>query len=292
MAYKTDRLIGLLDRLERQPVRATQAVALALALLVGWADLLTGFEISLSFFYLIPIVLVTWVKGERAGQLMAALCAGLWFLEDLLVGSEYSSQFVLVWNIATRLVIFLLVSALLARLHIHLISETKLAHTDYLTGALNARAFYERVGEELDRARRYQRPFAIAYFDLDNFKEINDSFGHAAGDTTLKRVADVIRANTRCTDVVARLGGDEFALLLPETDEEAGLLLERLHGLLTHELEKDEEVITFSMGSTVFLSAPPSVEDAIRLVDEAMYRVKKDGKNAMEFNAYQEEVKS
>lgn len=291
MTPETDRLIRWLGRLEKQPVWVTLAGAALLALLVAGADLLTGSEISLSLFYLIPIVLVAWVRGERAGQVMAAACAGLWFLEDFLAGPGYSTRFVLMWNIATRLAIFLLVLALLARLHEHLLSESKLARTDYLTGALNARAFYERIEEELERARRYSCPFAIAYLDLDNFKEINDSFGHIAGDTTLKQVADIIRWNTRCTDVVARLGGDEFALLLPQTGKEAGFILDRLHGLLAHELEMDKEALTFSMGSTVFLTAPPSVEDAIRLVDQSMYRVKRVGKNAMEFNTYPEEVR-
>lgn len=292
MESKTDRLTGLLDRLEKQPVWATLTGAVLLALVVAWVDALTGFEISLSFFYLIPITLVTWAQGELAGQLMAVLCGALWLLASLLAGPVYSSGFVLMWNIATRLAIFLLVTALLARLHGHLVAETNLARTDYLTGALNTRAFYERMGQELERARRYQRPFAIAYLDLDNFKEINDALGHSAGDTALIRVAEIITRNTRGADVVARLGGDEFALLLPETDGEARRILDRLHSVLTCELGKLEKAITISMGSTVFLSPPPSVDEAIRLVDAAMYRIKKMGKNAMEFNTYGEEVKS
>ncbi len=68
---------------------------------------------------------------------------------------------------------------------------------------------------EVERSRRYARQFTIAYFDLDNFKAVNDQFGHAAGDELLKAVVDIIRAHVRATDVIARLGGDEFALLLP-----------------------------------------------------------------------------
>ncbi len=292
MQQKDDLLTGLLGRLEKQPALAILIEGVLLALLVAWVDILTGFEISLSFFYLIPITLVTWTQGERPGQAMAVLCGGLWLLASLWAGTGDSSRFVLMWNIATRLAIFLLVAALLARLHGHLRSETKLAHTDYLTGALNSRAFYERLGEELERARRYGRPFAVAYLDLDDFKAVNDAFGHRAGDAALRKVVETISRNTRSMDALARLGGDEFALLLPETGEEAGLLLDRLHKLLTSELNKDGPAITLSMGSTAFLSPPPSVDEAIRLVDTVMYRIKKMGKNAIEFNLYQEKVKS
>ena len=287
---KEDRLSAFLEWLERQPKGSVTAAGVLLVLAVGWIDYLTGFEISLSFFYLIPIALVTWVNREKAGLWLSFLCAGIWLGASILTGS-YSSNFVLVWNMGVRLGIFLLVTMLMARLHSHLDLESRLARTDYLTGAVNSRAFYKIMEEELVRARRYQHPFALGYLDIDNFKEINDIHGHSSGDALLKKMSETIRGNIRTMDVLARLGGDEFAILLPETGREAEATLSRLHSLLTAELCQMQDGPTMSLGVIAFLSSPADVDEVIRLVDDAMYRIKKNGKNAMLFDIYEEAVK-
>jgi diguanylate cyclase (GGDEF)-like protein len=285
-----DQLSAFLGWLERQPKVSVTATGILLVLVVGWIDYLTGFEISLSFFYLIPIVLVTWFHGKKAGVWLAVLCAGVWWGASLLTGT-YSSTFVLLWNVGVRFAIFLLVTILMGRLHSHLEIESRLARTDYLTGAVNSRAFYEIMEAELQRARRYRRPFAVGYLDMDNFKEINDAHGHSAGDALLKMVSETIRGNVRTVDVLARLGGDEFAILLPETGRDAEAILSRLHSLLTKELSQILDGPTMSLGVIAFLSSPTDVDRAIHLVDDAMYRIKKNGKNAMLFEIYEEPVK-
>jgi diguanylate cyclase (GGDEF)-like protein len=93
------------------------------------------------------------------------------------------------------------------------------ARTDSLTGVSNARAFFEVAAVELARARRYQRPFTIAYLDLDNFKQVNDRFGHEVGDDLLQIVARTLREGSRASDFVARMGGDEFVVLLETLGE-------------------------------------------------------------------------
>jgi diguanylate cyclase (GGDEF)-like protein len=92
-----------------------------------------------------------------------------------------------------------------------------LSTQDGLTGLYNRAYFDERVAEELLRARRYERPLSIAVLDLDNFKSINDRYGHVAGDECLKRFAQILRQSFRRTDIVARYGGEEFAIAMPET---------------------------------------------------------------------------
>src|SRR5437867_13411899 len=92
----------------------------------------------------------------------------------------------------------------------------RLVIQDQLTNVLNARAFADRLGQELDRNRRYPRPLALLYMDLDDFKVINDTHGHQTGDAVLRLVADAMRSSVRQADVVGRLGGDEFAGLMPE----------------------------------------------------------------------------
>jgi diguanylate cyclase (GGDEF)-like protein/PAS domain S-box-containing protein len=107
------------------------------------------------------------------------------------------------------------------RLEDALAKEQEAATTDALTHLANRRAFYAAGETEVRRARRYQRPLALAYLDLDNFKAVNDGLGHEVGDALLVTVAALVRGNVRSTDMVARLGGDEFAVLLPETDDAA-----------------------------------------------------------------------
>ena len=99
--------------------------------------------------------------------------------------------------------------------------ERELSGTDVLTGIRNARSFREVLGAEIERSKRFQRPFTVAYLDLDNFKTVNDCHGHEHGDELLRLVGNTILTGIRKTDTVARLGGDEFALLLPETEYEA-----------------------------------------------------------------------
>src|SRR5260370_9102586 len=96
--------------------------------------------------------------------------------------------------------------------------RARLVIQDQLTNVLNARAFADGLSQELDRNRRYPRPLALLYMDLDNFKIINDTHGHQTGDAVLRLVADAMRSSVRHADVVGRLGGDEFAVLIPETD--------------------------------------------------------------------------
>src|SRR2546428_13304620 len=95
---------------------------------------------------------------------------------------------------------------------------SRLVIQDPLTNVLNARAFADRLSQELDRNRRYPRPLALIYMDLDNFKVINDTHGHQTGDAVLRLVADAMRSSVRHADVVGRPGGDEVAGVMPRTD--------------------------------------------------------------------------
>src|ERR671931_1475436 len=103
------------------------------------------------------------------------------------------------------------------------------AITDDLTGLVNRRRFIEALEAEIERARRFGSPLAIVLSDLDNFKQVNDEFGHHGGDVVLRAFADLIRSHVRDVDVSGRIGGEEFALLLPETDREgAARVAERM----------------------------------------------------------------
>jgi diguanylate cyclase (GGDEF)-like protein len=158
-----------------------------------------------------------------------------------------------------------------------------LARTDPLTGAANGRTFYESVATESERAMRTGRPLTLAYLDLDNFKQLNDRLGHAAGDAALIGLVGLIRPALRMLDILARLGGDEFALLLPETDGEGAVaLLSRLQGVITREMDQAGLPITLSVGAVTFLKPFWDVDLMVQQVDALMYTAKHRGKNRIE----------
>ena len=160
-----------------------------------------------------------------------------------------------------------------------------LVRYDQLTGTLNRRGLEEMFEKEKARADRHDAPFCVSLLDIDNFKKLNDSFGHDVGDEALVHLARVCRDTLRPQDTVARYGGEEFIILLPETAlEDATVALTRLQRELTRRffMHNNEKVlITFSAGVTEML-ADDSQTTVIKRADEAMYKAKKSGKNRVE----------
>jgi diguanylate cyclase (GGDEF)-like protein len=257
-------------------------VAVVLVLLLGTLDFLTGFEVSFAVFYVAPVALVAWYASTKAVLLMSIASAVTWQAANSLAGEQLSAVWIPIWNASTRLGFFLVIALLLAKLKESLAHERDLARTDFLTGAANPRAFYELGQLEINRARRYGRPFSIAYFDADNFKFVNDRLGHHIGSQLLVRAVEVMRQNSRTTDVVARIGGDEFAMLLPETGvEPARIALTKLRDKLLDEMRANDWPVTFSVGLLTCTDPPHTVDELIRIVDGLMYQAKQRGKNAL-----------
>jgi diguanylate cyclase (GGDEF)-like protein len=152
------------------------------------------------------------------------------------------------------------------------------ATSDSLTGALNRGAFEARLRDEQARSRRYGRPYAVAIVDVDHFKLVNDEHGHAAGDAALVRLAELVRANTRDSDVFARVGGEEFALLLTDTDLEGAVqLAEGLRGLVRRETAYDPVPLTVSIG--VASADADGDADVMLAADRALYGAKRAGRD-------------
>ncbi len=160
---------------------------------------------------------------------------------------------------------------------------TRLATTDPLTGISNRRRFFERLELEWSRARRHSRPLSILMFDLDHFKRINDTHGHAVGDSVLTGLCAQADEILRSEDVLARLGGEEFAVILPEIDRQtAEAVAERLRqGLAAVEVSAPEGVIrcTVSIGVIQCRLAHESLDVALKRVDDELYRAKRSGRN-------------
>jgi diguanylate cyclase (GGDEF)-like protein len=150
---------------------------------------------------------------------------------------------------------------------------------DQLTNVLNARAFADRLSQELDRNRRYPRPLSLLYMDLDNFKVINDTHGHQTGDAVLRLVADAMKTSVRQADVVGRLGGDEFAVLMPETDSHVadGAAKRLVAGL--RNVFKGTPNVTASIGVVSCTATDANTDDLLKRADQAMYDAKRMGKD-------------
>jgi diguanylate cyclase (GGDEF)-like protein len=149
-----------------------------------------------------------------------------------------------------------------------LVGELRLAAaTDPLTGLLNRRAFEERTARELARARRTGEPFASLLIDVDQFKQINDRQGHAAGDAALVALGEALSAELREIDSVARIGGDEFAVLLPATGATGALE--------TAERLRERSAISISVGAAVYGIDGLTAEDLARAADAALYDAKR-----------------
>ena len=159
---------------------------------------------------------------------------------------------------------------------------SELVHEDQLTGALNRRGMDEALDREIKRAERQQVPVSLALLDIDNFKRLNDTLGHQAGDQALIHLTNVIKETMRPSDAVARYGGEEFIIIMPGTGmEEAVATISRLQRELTKKffLHNNERLlITFSAGVALRVNAEEA-EELIGRADKAMYQAKKTGKN-------------
>lgn len=154
------------------------------------------------------------------------------------------------------------------------------ARTDSLTQIANRHYFVELAVKEIERASRYQRSFAVVYIDTDNFKGVNDDFGHEAGDNLLKLIAKTLKENIRSTDIVARLGGDEFVVILEEVKApQAEKIVSKLRSYLLQKTEEAKFPVTYSIGLALFKKPPSSVDDMLKKADALMYKAKKGSKN-------------
>lgn len=257
---------------------------------IGFIDYLTGYELAFSPFYLFPISAITWLSGKRAGIIAACASALSWLAADILTRHIYSHPSLYFINTALRLFNFLAVSYLVARLRKEMDLEIHLARNDVITGLANARSFLEFLDREVARAARSNGAITVMYIDLDNFKMINDQYGHAAGNRALRDVANVLRDSLRKNDFVARIGGDEFAAVLPETGKDtAPVVSRRILSRLEEGMVEDNWRITFSIGVvTAEQAAGISAESLLQQADELMYQVKKDGKNNLRFAVYKQ----
>jgi diguanylate cyclase (GGDEF)-like protein/PAS domain S-box-containing protein len=165
--------------------------------------------------------------------------------------------------------------------------EKELARVDALTGAANQRSFYELAQREIEHSRRYKYPFIIGYFDLDDFKAINDKSCHRVGDEILSAVVKYATGRLRKTDLFARLGGDEFAFLLPETEPElAQTIISRFQEDIVLRIQEKYSLAMFSIGMLTCIDSLLALEEILKIVDDLTYSVKREGKAGIKYSVH------
>jgi diguanylate cyclase (GGDEF)-like protein len=254
-------------------------LTIAWTTLFGVLDIITPSETSFSFLYLLPIAFVTWFAGLRAGLVFSFVCTTFWSIHN-----PVGKSFILAWNIFSTIAIFCTVSVMLSKIQKMWMNDKALSRIDPLTGVMNIRAFYELIEYEMLRHQRESSPFSIAYLDLDNFKIVNDQYGHKKGDDLLKAVVVNLVESLRKTDVIARAGGDEFVIFLPSTGQDTiQIVMKKVREQLNKLSESKQWVITFSMGVVTCTHNDSELEKIISIADSLMYEVKNTTKNDIRF---------
>jgi len=256
--------------------------------LIAWAALAAGVfvlnvrtsaDLRLGILYVIPVVLAAWHDGLGWGISFALATALLRFGVGIDQMPLETPLQVRILNEVAYLAVVGVAIAGLSQLRRTQSQLQLLATHDPLTTVLNARAFASQVAQELGRNRRYGRPLALVYLDLDDFKKVNDAHGHATGDAVLRLVADAMRSAVRQADVVGRLGGDEFGVLMPETDGNvAHAVANRLAGGI-RTVFRGTPSVTASIGVVAVSGTEAGSDELLRKADQAMYEAKRAGKD-------------
>lgn len=280
----------LLSQLDYWEQRIGLVAGFVLIALLGIISYASANEFAWILFYLIPISWISWTSGRDLGIVAATISISIIVL-NYIIRNDFTG------SLPTRLLcciqeflFFIAVAYLVSALKRSIQNERSISNTDALTGLANRRMFLAVLQLELNKFERDNNPFTVVYIDLDNFKYVNDTFGHTDGDVLLKAIAEEFKMNLRKADLVARLSGDEFAFLLPSTERKgAEYVLEKLHKNITTRLKRTKFPVTLSCGAVTFSISPKSIEKIISVVDALMYSVKNNGKNSIKFQSYTSE---
>lgn len=211
----------------------------------------------------IPMIIQTAARDGAADLLLGAEAGALGYITD-----------------PTDLDLLLARARTLLDFKSYLDSCEEAAFTDHLTGLANRRRFERQLEREVERTRRYGRPFCLLMLDIDHFKLVNDTHGHEAGDEVLRHLAKVLQEGTRGIDLAARVGGEEFAVLLTETERQSGIeVTERLRAAVELMQVPDLPKITASFGLAEFPSSANTAPELLAAADAAMYEAKSQGRN-------------
>jgi diguanylate cyclase (GGDEF)-like protein len=265
--------------------------SLTLMVIIAGANFAIGDTISLEPFFVLPILLASWYGSKRSGVLLAIFSALICAILKIVINPYKLDTVSIIYNGISYLGAYSLLAVLITNFRsVHRV-EAVAADTDTLTDILNPRGFYAKLESELQRSNRYKHIFTLAYIDIDNFKDINDSLGHMIGDELLVEVAKCLKSTLRETDTVARLGGDEFTCLLPETTQAAAKkAFSKVRNLLLKSMKSHQWEVSFSIGMVTFETPPDDIKEAIKIADDLMYDVKKSNKDDIAYMVWDDKT--
>ena len=262
--------------------RGHTVIAIGMIAAVVLLKVEAGREVGVTAIDLLPIAYTTWFISRAAGLIVAVSSAAVLFIANLLFFHTYPSGGVDFWNAAMDMLVFIVLTWSLSETKAQYEHASRLARLDPLTGLLNRRAFLEAVALEARRAQRFGSAMTLAYVDLDDFKAVNDTHGHAAGDRCLKATASMLQRVVRDVDVVGRLGGDEFAVLLTAmATDAAGVVL----GDIAEAVRRGDgdacPRVSLSIGAVTFTHPGDDVGAMLRAADQLLYLAKRSGSNQL-----------
>lgn len=281
------RLEAIVHRFRDLRPMTRDGVIFAMAGLVSFIDFVTPPSVFLTGFYLLPIGLAVWYSPivVTASVFVVSLGTSLYMVFHGLPESAPFWQLVLAY--LSPVIVLLSFAGLIFRQKIIMQKLLDESRTDALTGIRNRRGFLEIAYFELSRLNRAEQLSTLALIDIDNFKSINDTQGHAVGDALLVAVSRCMVTTLREIDIVARMGGDEFVVLLPETDVEMSkVVLERLHTNLKMLLQSFDQSASTSIGAVaIHASNEVKIDEILARADAVMYAVKSAAKDGIAFHA-------
>ncbi len=261
---------------EHHSTQVSLFLGLGLMILVGWIDHLTGSGIRLTLFYLPAILLMSWFAPLGGALLVIVFSVLLWYFLDQIGNPPGRDTLLAGWNMLMKIGYAVALAIIFSRLKRWLTSERSQARTDPLTGLTNRRGFREIAEVLLAQTRRSAKPVSVLYLDVNDFKAINDRWGHAAGDEVLRAVGRTLRSQTRRGDLAVRLGGDEFVLLMFGADRHAAARVQsRLVEALAHRTRRLGWPTRCSMGLVTFQPPEISLDEMITTADRLMYESKR-----------------
>jgi diguanylate cyclase (GGDEF)-like protein len=274
-----DRLFRVLFSFSGISTRTVVLLGFASVVATGFAEWVTDLPFPNDIVFVLIVGGVTFHGSATAGASLALLAGGI----RVISSGAPAVRSPVTWPVATAeglaLIALLLGFVLLARsLHRAIDALQQQAVRDPLTGALNTRGLMDVAERERLRALREGHPLTVACVDIDGLKEVNDGFGHPAGDRLLLEFVEAVMASIRPYDIFARMGGDEFVLILPATDRQAAL------GAVTRlrrQLAGQQRPLSVSIGVVTYSTSVVSLETMLQAADRLMYQAKQAGGNRL-----------
>ncbi|CAK0759212.1 putative GGDEF domain-containing protein [Azospirillaceae bacterium] len=250
-------------------------------------DVVTGYGAKMASIYIILSFFIAWVGSNEFSKYVIG---GLLIARAVITAHEAPihdiESGIVVVNYITLLIAVVFVYIAVSSLKTSINDILSSSQTDPLTELFSRRYLRDVMPVIISDLKRHGRSLSIMFIDCDNFKEVNDTWGHAAGDTVLRTVSRTILDTIREGDIPVRLGGDEFVVIFLETSgDQLKAVVNRCIAKLDLEMKEREWPITFSVGVVEFLIPPESIEVGLMQADQAMYQAKRCGKNRIVYES-------